>query len=349
MTSAGWPRGRSRDGGVDRIPLPTDNGALWLCGKHAIGPDPEGLLGRVGATTVVCLTERHELLDRYPDYVTWLDRHRGDRAVWFPIPDLHAATLDSVVPLIDHLHERIGRGEHLIVHCAAGIGRAGTMATCLLVAAGFELDEALRTVAEHRPMAGPEVGAQRVLVEAFAARTRVSATAPTIRDATGADLVAITDLTNALIPTTTVEYTDTLHTVDGRREWLTARRARGFPVIVAETPTEGVIGYASYGDFRDAQARPGYRRTVEHTVHVAEAWWGAGLGRVLMEELIGRARAQGLHVMVGAIDAENEGSIRFHERLGFVEVARMPQVGQKFGRWLDLVLVQLLLDDAPTP
>lgn len=174
-------------------------------------------------------------------------------------------------------------------------------------------------------------------------------TTPVIRDAVEADLGAITELTNALIPTTTIEYTDTPHTVDGRREWYAARRARGFPVLVAEAGTDGVIGYASYGDFRDAVARPGYRGTVEHTVHVAGSWWGGGVGRVLMTELIGRARAQHLHVMVGAIDAENAGSIRFHERLGFVEVARMPQVGQKFGRWLDLVFVQLLLDDAPAP
>lgn len=175
MSTSGWPRGRNRDGGVDRIPLPTRTGALWLCGKHAIGPDPDGLLERVGATTVICLTERHELVDRYPHYVDWLDGHRttdgrGDRAVWFPIPDLHAATVESVEPLVDDLLERLRRHERLIVHCAAGIGRAGTIATCLLVAGGVDLDEALRTVAQHRPMAGPEVGAQRELVERFAER-----------------------------------------------------------------------------------------------------------------------------------------------------------------------------------
>lgn len=174
MSLTGWPRGRARDGGVDRIPLPIDTGALWLCGKHAIGPDPDGLLERVGATTVVCLTERHELADRYPDYVTWLDRHRDGRAVWFPIPDLHAPALDRIVPLVDQMHTRLHRNEHLVVHCAAGIGRAGTMATCLLVAAGLGLDDALRIVADHRPMAGPEVGAQRELVEAFAGRWPVA-------------------------------------------------------------------------------------------------------------------------------------------------------------------------------
>jgi phosphinothricin acetyltransferase len=89
---------------------------------------------------------------------------------------------------------------------------------------------------------------------------------------------------------------------------------------------------------------PGYRFTVEHTVHVREDHWGSGAGRALMEELVERARAAGKHVMVGALDGANEASLRFHARLGFVEVARMPEVGRKFGRWLDLVLVQRILD-----
>lgn len=173
MSAGSWPRGRSRDGGVDRIPVPAP-GSLWLCGKHAIGPDPDALLTRVGGTTVACLTERHELDHRYPDYVAWLDRHRGDRALWFPISDLHAPTLDRVVPFVDQLVARLRSGEHLVVHCAAGIGRAGTIATCVLVATGAELDDALRIVAEHRPMAGPEVGAQSALVEAFAGRGRAT-------------------------------------------------------------------------------------------------------------------------------------------------------------------------------
>jgi L-amino acid N-acyltransferase len=165
-----------------------------------------------------------------------------------------------------------------------------------------------------------------------------------IRDAEDRDIATITALTNALLETTTVEYTDVPHTIESRTAWLQARRARQFPVLVADVPDHGVIGFASYGDFRDSVARPGYRFTVEHTVHVASEWWGTGLGSALMSALIERARSQRLHTMVGAIDAENEGSIRFHERLGFVEVARMPEVGHKFGRWLDLVLVQLTLD-----
>jgi phosphinothricin acetyltransferase len=164
-----------------------------------------------------------------------------------------------------------------------------------------------------------------------------------LRDATDDDVGAITGILNALLATTTIEYTDVPHTVASRRTWLADKRARGFPTVVAEIGGE-VAGFATYGDFRDSVARPGYRFTVEHSVHVDRRWWGCGLGRVLMEELIERARSGGVHAMIGAIDAENVESLRFHERLGFVEVGRLPQVGHKFGRWLDLVLVERLLD-----
>jgi protein-tyrosine phosphatase len=127
---------------------------------------------RCGATTVVCLVEAHELEDRYPDYVQWLRINNGGCAVWFPIHDLHAPDLDEALSLLDGLATRLHAGEHLLVHCGAGIGRAGTIATCLLIELGMEADEALDHVAAHRPMAGPEVGAQRDLVAALAERRR---------------------------------------------------------------------------------------------------------------------------------------------------------------------------------
>jgi phosphinothricin acetyltransferase len=110
-----------------------------------------------------------------------------------------------------------------------------------------------------------------------------------------------------------------------------------------------VVGFAAYEHFRGDGKWPGYRGTVEQTIHVRESHWGRGVGRALIEGLVERAQAAGLHVIVAAIDGDNEASIRFHERLGFVEVARMPQTGQKFGRWLDLVLMQRVIDDRPQP
>ena len=163
-----------------------------------------------------------------------------------------------------------------------------------------------------------------------------------IRPATEGDAEAISALYNALVPTDTVAWTDEPETVDQRRAWLADQARRGDPVLVADDGD--VLGFVSYGEFRDATKWPGYRFTVEHTIHVRGDRWGRGVGRALMEELVACARAAGKHVMVGGIDGANEASLRFHERLGFVEVARMPQVGWKFGRWLDLVLVQRMLD-----
>ncbi len=174
MSGAVWPTGRARDGGVDDIALvgalADGDGRMWLCGKHAIGPDVEALLARLGATRVVCLTERHELLDRYPEYVAWLDRERGERARWHPVHDLSAPTLAEFADVVALVMGDLAAGERIVVHCAAGIGRAGTLAVGLLLACGSSLDDAIAHVAGHRPMAGPEVGAQQSLVEAFAAR-----------------------------------------------------------------------------------------------------------------------------------------------------------------------------------
>lgn len=166
-----WLTRRQRDGGIDRVPLPEGvPGRLWLCGKHAIGPDHEALLAEVGVpATVVCLTERHELADRYPAYVAWLDDPTSPSR-WFPIHDLHAPDPDTMERFGGELVERLRDGDTLVVHCAAGKGRAGTTAVCVLLGLGMALDDALHTVAWARPGAGPEVGVQRELVHVLAER-----------------------------------------------------------------------------------------------------------------------------------------------------------------------------------
>lgn len=163
-----WPPERSRDGGIDEIPLPGGPGRLWLCGKHVVGPDPEGALARVGATTIVCLNEAHEIESRYPGYVGWLRANAGTRAVWVPVHDLHAPPLAELRALLAELQARLARGEGVVVHCGAGIGRAGTIAVALLVDMGASLDDASAIVRRARPTAGPEAGAQRELLEALA-------------------------------------------------------------------------------------------------------------------------------------------------------------------------------------
>ncbi len=164
-----------------------------------------------------------------------------------------------------------------------------------------------------------------------------------VRDAGVSDLDAIRGLYNALVLTTTTAWTETEQTADERAAWFARQSQQGYPVLVADDGGD-VVGFAAYGDFRGAGKWPGYRYTVEHTIHVREDQWGRGVGRRLLAELTTRALANGVHVMVGAIDSANTASIAFHERLGFVEVARMPEVGRKFGTWLDLVLMQRVLD-----
>jgi L-amino acid N-acyltransferase YncA len=163
-----------------------------------------------------------------------------------------------------------------------------------------------------------------------------------IRDATLADAVAIADLTNALLATTTYEWTDEPRSPDYMIERLVLDDPAEHPTFVA-VDDDVVVGWAGYGDFRDTRRWPGYRPSIEHTIHVAETCWGRGVGRRLMEALMDRARADDRHVIVAAIDGENVTSIGFHQRLGFVEVGRLPEMGTKFGRPLDLVLLHRFL------
>jgi L-amino acid N-acyltransferase len=165
-----------------------------------------------------------------------------------------------------------------------------------------------------------------------------------VRPATAEDAAAIGSILNALLSTTSIEWTDTPKTTASVMVWMDEHET----VLVAEEHEE-VVGLAAYGWFRNAAAWPGYRFTVENTVHVREDHWGTGVGRNLMLTLIDSARESGKHSMIAAIDGTNEASIRFHQRLGFTEVGRMPEIGAKFGRWCDLVLLQKRLDERTTP
>jgi protein-tyrosine phosphatase len=146
------------DGGIHEIPLPSLGGRLWLCGKHFIGPDPERVLESLSADHVVCLVHEHELRDRYDGYITWLQS--TDRATWYPIYDLSSPSLAEILPLYQGVVDRLSRNESVIVHCAAGIGRAGTLAVAVCQLSGMPLNEALAHVRQYRPGAGPEVGSQ---------------------------------------------------------------------------------------------------------------------------------------------------------------------------------------------
>lgn len=157
--------------------------------------------------------------------------------------------------------------------------------------------------------------------------------------ATARDLPAILAIYNHAVRHTAAIWSDTPATLPERQTWLATKQERGFPVLVARE-NEAVLGFASYGDFRPF---PGYARTVEHSVYVDPAHHRQGVGKALLLAVIDHATAAGHHAMVAAIDADNQGSIALHHALGFAQVGRLPEVGRKFDRWLDLVLMQRML------
>lgn len=164
-----------------------------------------------------------------------------------------------------------------------------------------------------------------------------------IRDAMPSDAEGIMGIYNHAVAHTTAIWNDTQVDTGNRRQWLSDRQAMGFPVLVAVDGPQKVLGYASFGPWR---AFEGFRHTVEHSVYVHPDRHGQGIGQALMKALIERARTLQMHVMVAAIEAGNTHSMRLHQKLGFEQTGLMPQVGTKFGRWLDLAFLQLRLDDA---
>lgn len=166
-----------------------------------------------------------------------------------------------------------------------------------------------------------------------------------IRDATEHDLPAIRAIYNDAVLNTTAIWNEQPVDLANRQAWFSARQVQGYPILVAVENNE-VTGYASFGDWRPFE---GFRYSVEHSVYVRNDQRGKGLGPRLMEALIERARSGGKYVMVAAIESGNQASIRLHERLGFVTTGQMPQVGIKFGRWLDLTFMQLALNPGAEP
>ena len=161
-----------------------------------------------------------------------------------------------------------------------------------------------------------------------------------IRQYQKSDAVAILDIINYNILNATALYDYTIRTLEQQEAILVAKLQSGFPVIVAETDGE-VVGFGMYSEFRFREA---YKFTVEHSVYVHQNSQGLGIGKLLLTELIQLAKQQGLHTMIGVIDAENQNSIAFHHQFGFKTVGIIKESGFKFERWLDSVFVQLILD-----
>ncbi|SDW65003.1 phosphinothricin acetyltransferase [Ruegeria halocynthiae] len=158
-----------------------------------------------------------------------------------------------------------------------------------------------------------------------------------IRQARLEDAPAIAAITNAIIRDTLVTFT----TVERGADAIAADiEARGNSYLVAEQDGQ-VVGFATYGPFR---AGPGYARCAEHTIQLAPAGRGHGAGRALMSALERVARRAGIHVLIAGISSTNPAAIEFHSAIGFRQVGRMPEVGRKWDQWLDLVLMQKIID-----
>lgn len=167
----------------------------------------------------------------------------------------------------------------------------------------------------------------------------------TIRPARESDIPELSEIYNHVILNTTAVYQYEAQTLEMRRIWYESKLKDGYPVFVAEDGGR-VVGFSSYGPFR---AWAAYKYTVENSVYVADGQRGKGIGSLLLRPVIDSVRSRGLHAIVAGIDATNEASVRLHESFGFREVAHFKEVGFKFGRWLDLKFLELVLDGPERP
>ena len=153
------------------------------------------------------------------------------------------------------------------------------------------------------------------------------------------------DIYNEVIIHTTAVYQYQPHTLEMRQAWFNTKKQEGFPVFVAEEGNT-ILGLSTIGTFRAWQA---YKYSVENSIYVAAAARGKGIGRLLMQPIIEAARQMDMHTIIAGIDATNDISLRLHKSFGFEEVAHFKQVGYKFGRWLDLKFLQLILNTPANP
>ena len=161
-----------------------------------------------------------------------------------------------------------------------------------------------------------------------------------IRLAAKEDLPGILEIYNDIIMRTTAVYDYHPHTLSMREAWFDAKQKDQLPVFLAEAYGQ-VLGFSSIGPFR---AWAAYQYSVENSIYVAAGMRGKGIGRLLLEPLVEAAKQRKLHTIIAGIDASNEASLKLHQAYGFVEVAHFKEVGFKFGRWLDLKFLQLILD-----
>ena len=166
-----------------------------------------------------------------------------------------------------------------------------------------------------------------------------------IRNLKEDDLPQILEIYNDIILQTTAVFEYRPHSLDMRRKWYESKIKDDYPVFVA-ADNQRIVGFSTFGPFR---AWAAYKYSVENSVYVASDQRGKGIGKLLIPPLIDAAKKKDMHVIVASIEATNESSLRLHQSFGFTEVANFRQVGYKFGRWLDLKFLELILDTPAHP
>ena len=162
--------------------------------------------------------------------------------------------------------------------------------------------------------------------------------AVSVRPAVESDLTAINDIYNYYVLHSTCTYQEHSESLRGRHKWFHDHDPR-HPIIVAEHENN-VVGWGSLSPYH---RRSAYRNTVENSVYVHPEWHQRGIGSILLQDLIMHAQALGHHAIIAAIDADQASSVRLHAKFRFEEVGRLMHVGLKFGRWLDVIYMELLL------
>ena len=161
-----------------------------------------------------------------------------------------------------------------------------------------------------------------------------------LRTAALSDAEAMADIYNFEVENSTATFDLVAHSLDEQRAWISARTG-AFSAIVAVSSEHGVVGFAALSTYRD---RAGYRTTVENSVYVHRSHQRQGVGKLLLGQLVGLARDSGFHTMIARIDSGSTGSLALHRALGFIEVGVEREIGRKFGRWLDSVIMQKMLE-----
>ncbi len=161
-----------------------------------------------------------------------------------------------------------------------------------------------------------------------------------VRAAEAADGAAMLAIFNHAVANTTAVFQSTPRTAAEQERWFAQARELDMPVLVAALADGRVVGFAACSPFRKW---PGYRYSVESSVYVAPEAQRRGVGAALLSTLIAEVRAKGVHAIIAGVDAHNVASLRLHERLGFVRVGYLREVGHKFGRWLDLIFLERIV------